>query len=142
MNKKLVDLGFRNNFLFYTEKNKQYQEMKKILENLEIKYVEVRLNEAIVDEKFIVMLVERSVNGFDDLIKSPKRYMPELDLDEIKFDDFVKYIVENYENALKTAIFFGKLGASGDYRTTSGAVEDEYTVYIDYNKREMSEIYE
>lgn len=139
---KLQDLGFRNNFLFYTDKNKQYQDMKAILNKLEIKYVEIRLNDAIVDEKFIVMLVERSTNGFDDLVKSPKRYMPDLDLDEIKFNDFVKVIVENYENALKTAIFFGQLGSSGQYQTTSGAIEDEYTVYVDYDKREMSKIYE
>lgn len=137
-----ANLGFRNNFLFHTSKNKQYQEMKKILDNLEIKYVEVRLNEAIVDEKFINMLVERSTNGFDDIVKSPTRYMPELDLEEMKFNDFVKYIVENYENALKTAIFFGKIGAKGDYQTASGAVEDEYTVFVEYQKREMSKIYE
>jgi len=134
------ELGFINNFLYYHTANRPYVEIKKILKNLGIEYKEVKMSNNLITREFVGILAERCENGFDDLIKTNIQK----DCDDLKYSEMVELIVKDYKEILKSAIFFGKMGRTGEknprYKVTSGTIEDEYTVHIPYEKREVSKI--
>jgi arsenate reductase-like glutaredoxin family protein len=132
---------FRNNYLFYHTPNKQYQMMKTVLNNLGITYKEIKMYPNLITKDFVVTLIEHCDEGFDDIIKNPKKSFIDKNYEDFTFNEMVEYITKNYETVLKSAIFFGRIGGSSAYKVTTGAIEDDFTVHIPYEHREMSKIY-
>lgn len=115
------------NILFYLDTNyKDYYKAMNILDELNIKYVPVRLHERMVDKKFLSMLLEFTSNGFDDIIRlnSFESLFPELDYQDVSYSDMLNYIELNYLDLLKSFIFLGK-----DGKIVSKATEKSFYRY-------------
>jgi hypothetical protein len=78
--------------------------------------------------------------NFDDLMKKRSSQKWDFDLDTISTKQLVKKIVENPSEYLVQAWFLGVSGGEGVI-TTQRFEEDDLTIYIPYNEREMKEIY-
>lgn len=109
--------------------------MKKILDDLEIEYVTIRVPNKKVTRDFISLMLHYTENGFEDLIKNPKK--SGLDIDEMTTKQLITEIVLDPEKYLKEVWVLGKNGILKGIKN-----EDEMTVFVDYEKREMSKIYE
>ena len=113
--------------------------IENIINKLDLNFVKVKLKPSNIDEKFIYLMLEFCSNGFDDLIKNPQRLDYGVDVYEMKTSELVKLLVENPKKFLKPAWFLGLSGGEGVI--TSKAIEDEFTIYLKYEKREMAKIY-
>lgn len=101
------------NILFYVDTNyKEYHKIIKILDDLEINYVPIRVHERMVNSEFISMLLDFSNAGFDDIVRPSfvRMLYPELNYDDITTLEMMAMLQENYVDLLKQAIFVGKNG--------------------------------
>jgi hypothetical protein len=129
-----------NYFYFFNENDREKARMENILAKLNIHYMPIKVVPSKVDEKFVELMLEFCENGFDDLIKNPKKVDFGVgDIYDLKYSELVTLITENPEKYLKPAWFLGNSGGNGVL--TSKGIEDEFTVYLKYSEREMSEIY-
>lgn len=125
------------NVLYYFEKGREYNKAINILEKLNIKYVPIEIHSRMIDTKFIHLLLEFCENGFEDLIKNQNKTTEKLDLDTMTTNQLIELIVEKQDEILKPVWFLGK-----NRILTSKMIEDDFTVHIPYNERELSKIYE
>ena len=129
-----------NYFYFFNELDREKTRMEGIISKLGLNYVPIKVVPSKVDEKFIELMLEYCENGFDDLIKNPKKVDFGVgDIYEMKYSELVSLIAKEPEKFLKPAWFLGNSGNNGVL--TSKGIEDEFTIYLKYTEREMSKIY-
>lgn len=124
------------NVLYYFRKGREYDLATRILENLKIEYVAVRIHERMWDKKFLNIILEFCQNGFDDILKNQNKVKEAVD-DSMTTNKLINLLVETYDEYAKPVFFLGKNGI-----VTSKLIEDEFTIHIPYKNREMSKIYE
>lgn len=133
-------MKLKANVLYYfREGEREYKRAVEILENLGIEYIPIKIHDRMLDENFIELMLEYCHNGFDDLIKNPKKMVLDIDYDTITTKQLIKLIAKEKDNILRPVWFLGLSGGEGVI--TSTMREDEFTIYKKYNEREMSEIY-
>jgi hypothetical protein len=136
------------NILYYFNKNREFNRFTEMLDKVGVKYIPIRIHEGMIDETFIYTMLDYYKNGtspqtklnFDDLMKKRSSQKWDFDLDAISTKQLVKKIVENPSEYLVQAWFLGVSGGEGVI-TTQRFEEDDLTIYIPYNEREMKQIY-
>lgn len=115
------------NILFYVDTNyKEYHKIVRILDNLEINYVPIRIHERMVNREFIEMLLDYSERGFDDIVRTSfvRMLYPDAVYEDLTTSQMIKMIEENYVDLLKQAIFVGSNGV-----LTTSSIEFDYQQY-------------
>ena len=125
----------KTNILYYRKEGRDFEHMKSLLDELEIDYVCIKVNNKKVTRDFVSLMLYYTENGFEDLIKNPKK--SGLDVDEMTTKQLITEIALDPDRYLKEVWVLGKNGLLKSIKN-----KDELTVFVDYHKREMSKIYE
>lgn len=134
-------MTLKANVLYYfRDGDREYKRCVQILDKLHIPYIPIKIHDRMLDETFIKIMLEFCENGFEDLLKNPKRMNIQLDFDKLTTNELISIIVRERDNVLKNVWFLGLSGGNGV--VTSTMTEDAFTIYIPFKEREMSKIYE
>lgn len=128
-----------NIFYYFEDGDREKKKIEHILQRLGINYVPIKIPTSKIDEKFVWLMLEFCNNGFDDIVKNPSKVDFGIEINDLKCSELVSLIVAEPKKFLKQAWFLGISGSEGV--VTSKAIEDEFTIYLKYEKREMAKIY-